>query len=80
MLAASLELTTNLRKRGINTEIYLDPAAKLDKQLKYADQKKIPFVALLGPTEVKEEKITLKDFATQQQESLTFAALVKKLS
>ena len=80
LLAASLELTTNLRKRGINTEIYLDPAAKLDKQLKYADQKKIPFVALLGPNEVKEEKITLKDFATQQQESLTFAALVKKLS
>ena len=80
LLSNSLDLATNLRKRGINTEIYLDPNAKLDKQLKYADQKKIPFVALLGPSEIKEEKITLKDFATQKQESLTFSALVKKLS
>ena len=79
LLNNSLELATNLRKRGINTEIYLEPAAKLDKQLKYADVKKIPFVAILGPEEIKEEKIALKDFATQKQEKLTLSALVKKL-
>ncbi|MDP2671233.1 MAG: histidine--tRNA ligase [bacterium] len=78
-LVNSLELVNELRKRGINSEIYLDPNAKLDKQLKYADQKKIPFVAFLGPEEIKEEKITLKDFSTQKQETLTLANLVKKI-
>lgn len=79
-LNSSLELVSTLRKRGVNAEIYLDSNAKLDKQLKYADQKKIPFVVILGPEEIKEERIALKDFATQKQESLTISGLIKALT
>ena len=56
----SLELTTTLREKGIPTEIYLDDRAKLDKQLKYADRKGIPYVVIAGPDEVSKKIVKLK--------------------
>ena len=76
----SLALTTSLRDAGVNTQVYLDPEAKLDKQLKYADNKKIPYAAILGPEELKEAKITLKDLDKQSQEKLTLTEVLKKLA
>ncbi|MCH8821355.1 histidine--tRNA ligase [Patescibacteria group bacterium] len=76
----SLALTTSLRDAGVNTQVYLDPEAKLDKQLKYADNKQIPYAAILGPEELKEAKITLKDLDKQSQEKLTLTEVLKKLA
>lgn len=78
-LQKSIEITNQLRESGINTELYLDPQAKLDKQLKYADRKGIPYVVIIGPEEVKENKLTLKNLKTSHQETLSFDQLVKKL-
>ena len=70
-LNLSLALANNLRKNGqINTEVYSDPTAKLDKQLKYANKKGIPFVAILGEDEVKTQSITLRNMIDGQQTSL----------
>ncbi len=78
-LKESLNLTSTLRGSGINAEVYLDKEAKLDKQIKYADNKKIPFVAILGPEEIEKKVITLKDLSTGEQRQLRESELVKLL-
>lgn len=70
-LKNSLEFAQKLRGYGVKTEVYLDPEAKLDKQLKYADNKGIPFAAIIGEKEAKEGLITLKDLSKQSQETLS---------
>ncbi len=49
----------SLRNKGINTEIYPE-SAKMKKQMSYADSKKIPFVAIVGETEMVADKVMLK--------------------
>ncbi len=56
----------NLRARGINAEIYPEPA-KMKKQMSYADNKRIPFVAIVGETEMNEGKVMLKNMKTGEQ-------------
>lgn len=54
----SLEVTAQLRAKNINTEIYLGEVKEknpLEKQLKYADHKKIPYVIVIGPEEKRKE-------------------------
>lgn len=68
LLSESLEVASFLRNQNVNTEISLDSESKLDKQIKYADQKKIPFVIVLGPEEVKNKTIALKNLKTTKQE------------
>ncbi|HSX57763.1 MAG TPA: histidine--tRNA ligase [Candidatus Saccharimonadales bacterium] len=79
-LENSLEVASSLRKEGVPTEIYLDPEMKLDKQLKYADQKKIPYVVLLGPEEIKEKIVTLKKLSDGSQEKLKISQIKTKIS
>ncbi len=76
----ALELTSQLRLKDIPTEIYLDPETKLDKQLKYADQKGIPFVVIIGPDEAATNQVMLKDLQKKSQEKLSLDELVQKLS
>jgi histidyl-tRNA synthetase len=76
---ASLNLTARLRKEGINTELYLFPQEKLDKQLKYADTKGIPFVAIIGAQEAADNTVTLKNMRTQQQQTLPLDKLLPLL-
>ncbi len=80
LLQNSIQVTTSLRSSNINTEIYLDEGAKLEKQFKYADQKGIPYVIIIGPDEAKNNKITLKNFSTKEQETLTVEQAITKLS
>ena len=56
-----------LREVNINTELYPEDSAKLEKQLKYADKKGIPYVIILGPEELKNKKIQLKNLKTNDQ-------------
>lgn len=76
----SISITSTLRFHGINCEIWLDSESKLSKQLKYADQKGIPYVAIIGPDEAKNNKVTLKDLVKKTQETLTLDEVVSKLS
>lgn len=79
LLSESLKTASELRKAKIKTEVY--PALdKLGKQFKYADQKKIPFVVIIGETEKQENSIVLKDMSTGQQFNLTIEELIKRFS
>jgi len=80
LMRMSIKTTVALRKAKINTELYPNTQTKLPKQFKYADKKGIPYVAVIGPDEKKNKKITLKDMKKQKQETITLQKLIKKLS
>ncbi len=75
----SLSVAKQLRESGLNTELYPDPSDKLDKQLKYADKKGIPFVVILGEDEAKNNTVTLKNLATREQTTLPLDQAIAKL-
>jgi histidyl-tRNA synthetase len=61
-----LGLLARLRAAGVASELYPD-AAKLKKQLAYADSRHIPFVALIGENEIREDLLTVKNMITGEQ-------------
>ena len=65
-----LPVITQLRRAGISCELYPE-AARMKKQLSYADSNHIPFVAMVGENEMKEGTITLKNMQTGEQKSVT---------
>jgi len=73
-----LPLVKALRSAGIATELYPD-AAKLKKQFGHADSLGIPFVAMVGESEMAENVIALKDMRTGEQERVTVRELVERL-
>ena len=76
--AKSLEAIKCLREAGIAAEIYPD-AAKMKKQMGRADTLGIPYVAIIGETELQNGTITLKDMTTGNQEALTIEEVITKL-
>lgn len=79
LASKSTELAMKFRNNNINTELYANPKAKLDKQLKYADQKNIPYIIILGPDELKNNTITLKNLKTREQETSSIEDIIIKL-
>lgn len=80
LLPKSLEVSSKLRSANINTEVYLETEAKLDKQLKYADNKGIPFAVIIGPDEASKSLATLKNLTTQEQKQISIEKLISELS
>lgn len=76
--AFCLPVLKTLRAAGINSEIYPE-AAKMKKQMTYADKKSIPYVALVGENEINNNVVTLKNMLTGEQESVAVSSLVDKL-
>ena len=68
-LAQCIKYTAMLRKNGVAAEIYPE-AAKMKKQMSYADAKKIPFVAFVGESEIANNTVTVKDMATGEQKTI----------
>jgi histidyl-tRNA synthetase len=75
----TLPLLGTLRAEGIAAELY-PTAAKLKKQMSYADAKRIPYVLLVGDEEVASGLFTLKDMASGEQRKLTEAELIEALN
>ncbi len=73
-----LPILSELRKNGIRTEIYPD-AAKMKKQMTYADNNRIPYVAIVGEDEMGADKIALKDMKSGEQALFTIRQLIDKL-
>jgi len=69
-----LPALNDLRKTGINAEVYPD-AAKMSKQFTYADNNKIPFVVIAGEQEMQENCFTVKDMLTGKQETVPYKEL-----
>ena len=68
--AYCMPIVDKARNSGIRTELYPD-AAKMKKQMSYANAKNIPFVALAGENEMNEGKVTLKNMVTGVQTAVT---------
>lgn len=79
LLESSIKAVQLLRKTGINCEIYPDVSVKLDKQLKYADKKGVPWVVIIGPKEAKNNEVVLKNLKTKTQETMPILALLTKI-
>lgn len=76
--AHCLRLAAQARLAGIATEVYPD-SVKMKKQMSYANAQNVPFVALVGETEMAEGRITLKNMTTGEQQSLTIEEAVKAI-
>jgi histidyl-tRNA synthetase len=70
----ALQIATEIRNKKVNCEVYPEDIT-LEKQLKYADKKQIPFVVI-----VDKEKLILKDMEKRTQEELTLDQILKQLA
>jgi len=77
-LMYSLPWLSSLRTKGINAEIYPEPA-KMKKQMSYADNKKIPFVAIVGETEMNVGKVMLKNMNSGEQSLASLDEVIEML-
>ena len=67
--AYSLPILAQVRAAGISAEIFPD-AVKMKKQMSYANQKQIPYVAIVGETEMAQGKVMLKNMQSGEQQLL----------
>ena len=74
-----IPILAKLRAAGISTEIYPD-AVKFKKQMQYANDRNIPFVAIVGESEMAENVIMLKDMTTGNQEKVLINDIISKLA
>ncbi len=76
--ALSLQYVMKLRANGIPAEIYPD-STKMKKQMSYANDKNVAYVAMVGETEMANGTIALKCMETGEQENLTISEVISKL-
>ncbi len=79
LFGAARKLAAQWRAAGLRVELYPD-AVKLDRQLKYADSKGIPFVAILGPDEAAQGSVTLKDLGAKSQQAVAQSEVVRLIN
>lgn len=75
---ASMKAIKQLRANGITAEIYPD-SSKMKKQMAYANALNIPYVAIIGDSELAEGKVTLKNMTTGEQATLDTESLIAAL-
>lgn len=73
--AESMKYVKHLRELGISCMLYPDNA-KMKKQMSYANEMKVPFVALIGESELEQGNITLKNMVNGEQKPVTIDQLV----
>ncbi|MBO5216558.1 MAG: histidine--tRNA ligase [Alistipes sp.] len=76
---ASLSIIRQLRDKGVASEIYPE-AAKMKKQMEYANRRMIPFVVIIGGNELAEQKATIKNMKTGEQTTLPFGEVCDALA
>ena len=76
---ASLGIIRTLRDKGIAAEIYPE-AAKMKKQMEYANRRMIPYVVIIGSNELAERKVTVKNMRTGEQACVAFEEVCNALN
>lgn len=74
-----LPIVEKLREAGIRSELYPD-SAKMQKQMKYANQKQIRFVVMVGEEEMESGVLSLKNMTSGEQEKVSVEQLIEKVS
>ncbi|KMQ70651.1 histidine--tRNA ligase [Chryseobacterium koreense] len=72
----AMKIITQLREAGVSAELYPE-SAKLKKQFTYAEKKGIPNLVFFGEQEISEEKITVKNLLSGEQETLSIKEFIK---
>jgi histidyl-tRNA synthetase len=80
LIQALIPFITELRNKGIKSEIYLDSNIKLDKQFKYANNKNIPFVVIYGPDEAVKNVVKIKDMVSGEQTEVGLTSFIQFIS
>jgi histidyl-tRNA synthetase len=75
----ALSLLKKLRDQQISAEIY-PQAAKMKKQMKYANDKNIPYVIMIGTKEISENLVTYKNMNNGEQNTITFDSFLTVLN
>jgi len=70
----ALSVVGELRRLSVNAELYPD-AARLKKQMSYADSKKIPWIIIAGEDEIKNNSLTIKNMTSGTQEKISLSDL-----
>lgn len=78
MLAGASKLADDMRAEGVNVELDIT-GRKLDKQIKTAVKKQVPYVLFVGENELKSESYNLKDTHSGDEESLSFERVVSRI-
>lgn len=76
----ALQCANQLRKETIKCEVYPDLEAKVGKKFKYADDKKIPYTAVIGSNEMAEQKVSLKIMHTGEQHLVEITELIAEIN
>ena len=71
----AFDLMQQLRHKEVRCELYPE-AVKFDKQFKYAEKKKIPYIIIIGSKELEEKSCTVKDLRKGEQQVLSFEKLL----
>jgi histidyl-tRNA synthetase len=79
LAAEASALAHELRTGGVACELYLDAEHRLDKQLKYADRRRIPYVAFVGPDEKAAGTVVVKELASRSQRTVSRAGAAKEI-
>ena len=66
----AFSLMQQLREKGISCELYPE-TAKIDKQFRYADKKKIQYAVIIGSKEMEEQTCIIKDLSTGEQKTIS---------
>ena len=74
----SAKYIAQLRQQGISAELYPD-STKMKKQMNYANDKKIPFVAIIGETELQDGTIAVKNMNSGEQKTMSINELIDAL-
>ena len=77
--AYSLKVMSQLRSNGVSAELYPE-AGKMKKQMGYANNHNIPYVAIIGETEMQTGLITVKNMTSGEQQQITVEELVKAVA
>lgn len=68
------KLLMQLRAKGISSELFHEPS-KMDKQMKYANKRNIPYVIIMGESEMQEQVVSIKNMVTGTQEKVAMSEL-----
>lgn len=71
------KLVYQLREKGISAELFPE-SVKMKKQMNYADKKQIPYVVLIGENEMQENKLSIKNMNSGEQETLSVDEFLNK--
>ena len=78
-VAESLKLARDLRSSGLRVTLYPEPD-RIGKQLKYADSIKVPYVCVLGESEIADGRVTVKNMKTGKQETVDRDKVVTRIA